>query len=110
MEVKVQDLEVGDIVLLLGQVSKCVRIITKPILGATKQWRPNDPWYKSMNVQVNMAMQAVIRTRWDYKTKAYIPYSFTEKVFILDTPPVDAPKLRVDLNYNRMWLVERTRI
>jgi hypothetical protein len=110
MEVKVEDLLVGDVVLILSQVPKCIKIVNKPIQGPSKQWAPNTPWFKSLNVKVNMKMDVVTRTRWDYKTKTYIPFNHTEKVYVLDTPPVDAPIVRLDLNHKKFWLISRSAI
>jgi hypothetical protein len=110
MEIKAEDLMVGDVVLILGQVTKCIKITNKPILGESKAWAPNTPWFKSLNVSVNMKMASVVRTRWNYATKSYLPFTHTEKLYILDTPPVDAPVIRMDLNYKRFWLISRSAI
>lgn len=111
MEIKVKDLLKGDEIIILGQSPKYVKVLEDPKdFTGTKKWNPNPGTVLQQTVRchINVKVMTVIRNRWDYKTKTYIPTPQQEKTHILETP-IEGEGIikKIDLNYHRLWLVKR---
>lgn len=110
MEIKVADLLKGDEILILGQASKYVKILEDIKEKGPAKYHHTPGYILQHNVRchINVQVLTVMRSRWDYKTKTYIPTPQQLKTYVLETPKEGEGIIKkLDLNYHRLWLVKR---
>lgn len=102
MEIKIEDLEVGDEILIACQSHmKYLTIVRKPAIGKAVHWRTKVPLYKS----VKCSSQQIVKTV-SYVGYNSVKYTRDEKEWIL-TGEDHNIEMFVDLSYRTLWLVKR---
>jgi len=111
MEIKVEDIIKGDEIIILGQSPKYIKVLETPkVYVGTKKWnlRPGDTLYQTIRCHINVQILTVMRNRWMYQSKSYVPTPYQEKTYVLETPKEGEGIIKkLDLNYHRLWLVKR---
>ena len=111
MEIRVEDLQKGDEIIMLGQSPKYVKLLEEPKEKGPCKWRVNKMLQHTIRCQINVKVSSVTRNRWDYQSRTYKPQVCMEKEHILDTPIQGQGIIKkVDLNSHRLWLVKRETI
>jgi len=103
--IEIQDLEVGDEILISCQSNfKYLRVLTPPTLSKTKKhWKTNQPMYKSFKCSTNQEVETTTHV-WNGKS-----YTRTHKEWGV-TPEDHNTTLHVDLYGRQIWLVRRKTI
>ena len=110
-EITIEELEIGDEILTLTQQPKYLKVLEIPRkskVGWT--WRPGIDRYIAVRCQVNLDITTRQGTKYDYKTKGVIPYTYENKVYNIKAPQEDSPIEKFDLNWKTIWLVKREKI
>lgn len=106
MEVKIEDLEIGDEIIILGQVSKYVKILETPQVGIPFAWN-NTIRFKNVRCRMKLKLTPITRNRWDPVNRVYGPKLEYDKTYILESPEDTDETKKVDLNWKRLWLVKK---
>lgn len=104
MIVKVEDLQVGDnIIVGAGSKLKFLTVVKEPVKGA----KYNKDHYKSVRCSVNVIKRTKTgMNRWDHKSQSYVPYVYEWKEY-QHTFDNHNERINIDLNYKDIYLVER---
>ncbi len=109
MEIKIEDLKIGDEVLLCGQTTKYLKVLELPRLSASRSWAPTIPRYKAIKCHVNMDSIPYQKTIWVYGGPNTTVTAY-RKEYNLIPPTNESPKLRFDMSGAKIWLVNRSAI
>ncbi len=103
MLIKIEDLEVGDEVIIAGGQMKYLRILRKPKLSKSLSWN-GGPRYSSMKCSTKFDIVAQTRTYMSGGTPR--TYNYNEKVWGI-TGDGHNRELYQDLNDRPIWLVKK---
>jgi len=108
-EITIEELEIGDEILTLTQQGKYLKLLETPRLSKVKGWGGRDK-YIAVKCKVNVISVAKQSTKYDYKTKTSVPYTYFDKDYNIKAPEENSPIEKFDLNWKKIWLVKRERI
>ena len=101
MEIKIEDLEEGDEILIACQSHmKYLRIVRKPALGKSLHWKTQQPLYKAVKVSSNQTVNVVNYIGWNS-----VPYTRTEKKWLL-IPENHNIEFFQNLSDKTIWLIK----
>ncbi len=108
MEIKIEDLQIGDEIIILGQVSKYVKIMELPRVKSPKpNWVIGD-YFNTVRCHLSVEISPVNVNKWDYKKQLYHTVVENKKVYPLQSMnPGEGLVKKIDLNFHRLWLVNR---
>ena len=110
-EITIEELEIGDEILTLTQQPKYLKVLETPRKSKVGwSWRPGIDRYIAVRCKVNMTSVAKQSTKYDYKTKTSIPYTYFDKNYNIKAPEEDSPIEKFNLNWKTIWLVKRETI
>lgn len=108
-EITIEELEIGDEIITLTQQPKYLRVLEIPRKSKVTGWGGRDR-YIAVRCKVNMTSVAKQSSKYDYKTKSSVPYTYYDKNYNIKAPEEDSPVEKFDLNWKTMWLVKRETI
>jgi hypothetical protein len=108
MEIKIEDLKIGDEILLCGQNTKYLKVLELPRLDESKSWTPTVPRYKAIKCQSNV--ESVPYNSYDWSSGSRTPIIKYAKKYKLEPPYDTSPVARFDMNGNKIWLIHRSGI
>jgi hypothetical protein len=107
-EITIEELQIGDEILTLTQQPKYLKVLELPRKSKVPyKWRQGIDRYISVKCRVNVDITAKQSTKYCYKTKASIPYTYNDKNYNIKAPEEDSPIEKFDLNFKQIWLVKR---
>jgi hypothetical protein len=107
-EITIEELQIGDEILTLTQQPKYLKVLEIPRKSKVGwQWRPGTDRYIAVKCRVNVDITSRQGTRYDYKTKGTVPYTYYNKDYNIKAPTEDSPIEKFDLNFKQIWLVKR---
>jgi len=107
-EITINELQPGDEIITLTQQPKYLRVLEVPRKSKVGwSWRPGIDRYISVRCRVNVVKTAKQSSKWCYKTKTSIPYTYYDKDYNIIAPKEDDDVEKFDLNWKKMWLVKR---
>jgi hypothetical protein len=110
-EITIEELQPGDEILTLTQQPKYLKVLETPRKSKVPfKWRQGIDRYISVKCRVNVDITSRQRTKYCYKTKASIPYTYHDKNYNIKAPNEDSPIEKFDLNFKQIWLVKRETI
>lgn len=72
--VKVEDLNVGDKIIVSSNTKlKFMVVVKPPVLGKPRGWRPNDPNWKSVKCSLKVRTKVIMYGHYQKNLKEYIP-------------------------------------
>jgi hypothetical protein len=107
-EITIDELQPGDEIITLSQQPKYLRVLEVPRrskVGYT--WRTGTDRYIAVRCRTNVTKTPKQSTKWCYKTKTSIPYTYDEKEYNMAPPKDDDAIEKFDLNFKKIWLVKR---
>ena len=108
-EITIEELQPGDEILTLSQQGKYLKVLEIPRKSKVTGWGGRDR-YIAVKCRVNMTRVAKQSTKYDYKTKSSVPYTYYDKNYNIKAPEEDSPIEKFDLNWKTIWLVKRETI
>ena len=110
-EITIEELQPGDEILTLTQQPKYLKVLETPRKSKVGwQWRTGRDRYIAVKCRVNVDITAKQSTKYCYKTKSTIPYTYHDKNYNIKAPEEDSPIEKFDLNFKQIWLVKRETI
>jgi hypothetical protein len=107
-EITIEELHPGDEILTLTQQPKYLKVLEVPRKSKVPYtWITGIDRYIAVKCRVNVNVVPIQRTKWCYKTKASIPYTYYNKDYNIKAPEEDSPIEKFDLNFKQIWLVKR---
>ena len=107
-EITIEELQIGDEILTLTQQPKYLKVLEVPRKSKVGwQWRPEIDRYIAVKCRVNVDITSRQRTKYCYKTKGTVPYTYYNKDYNIKPPTEDNPIEKFDLNFKQIWLVKR---
>jgi hypothetical protein len=107
-EITIEELEIGDEILTLTQQPKYLKVLEVPRKSKVAYaWRPGIDRYIAVKCQVNVDVAQNQGTKYDYKTKSYVSYTFNDKSYNIKAPEENSPVEKFDLNFKSIWLIKR---
>lgn len=108
MEIKIEDLKIGDEILLCGQTTKYLKVLELPRIGLSRPWAPTVPRYKAIKCHVNMDKVPYQAYSWNGGNRT--PIIKYAKEYNLVPPNKESPTARFEMNGSKIWLVNRSTI
>lgn len=106
MEIKIEELEIGDQILVLSQVPKLLTILERPVIKGPCKWHPSTILHKTIRCRNNAKDVNTPTHIWDYKTRTYIPGFRNIKTNILQPcEPGEGESKKFDLNFKKLWKI-----
>lgn len=107
-EITIEELEIGDEILTLTQQPKYLKVLETPRKSKVAYaWRPGVDRYIAVKCRVNVDITAKQGTKYCYKTKGSISYTYYDKNYNIKAPEENSPVEKFDLNFKSIWLVKR---
>lgn len=107
-EITIEELQPGDEILTLSQQPKYLKVLEIPRKSKVPYtWRTGIDRYIAVKCRVNVNITSRQGTKYDYKTKGVIPYTYYNKDYNIKAPEEDSPIEKFDLNFKQIWLVKR---
>lgn len=107
-EITIEELQPGDEILTLTQQPKYLKVLETPRKSKVPfKWRQGTDRYIAVKCRVNVDITAKQSTKYCYKTKGVIPYTYHDKNYNIKAPEEDSPIEKFDLNFKQIWLVKR---
>lgn len=108
IEIKIEELQPGDEILTLTQQPRYLKVLETPRKSKVLyKWRQGTDRYIDVKCRVNVDITSRQGTKYDYKTKTTIPYTFYNKSYNIESPEEDSPIEKFNLNFKKMWLIKR---
>lgn len=109
--INIEDLQIGNEILTLSQQPKYLRVMEIPRKSKVPYtWGPITERYIAVKCKVNVDVTQKQSTKWDYKSKQSVPYTYFDKIYKIEPPKEDSPIEKFDLNFKEIWLVKRETI
>jgi len=107
-EITIEELQIGDEILTLSQQPKYLKVLETPRKSKTGyKWRQGVDRYIAVKCRVNVDITSRQGTRYDYKTKGTVPYTYYNKDYNIKAPEENSPIEKFDFNFKQIWLVKR---
>ena len=107
-EITIEELQPGDEILTLTQQPKYLKVMETPRKSKVGwQWRPAIDRYISVRCKVNVDITSKQGTKYDYKKKGTVTYTYDVKEYNIKAPEDNSPIEKFDLNFKKLWLVKR---
>ena len=107
-EITIEELQPGDEILTLTQQPKYLRVLEVPRKSKVPfKWRQGIDRYIAVKCRVNVDITSRQKTKYCYKTKSTIPYTYYNKDYNIKPPTEDSPIEKFDLNFKQIFLVKR---
>jgi hypothetical protein len=106
MEITIENLQIGDEILILGQVPKLLVVLELPVIGTPSKWSPHRINYKNVRCRNNVQVISTPSHIWSPTARRYLPGFKNIKTNVLETCEVgEGESKKVDLNHKRMWKI-----
>jgi len=107
-EITIEELQPGDEIITLTQQGKYLKVLETPRKSKVGwAWRTGSDRYISVRCKVNITSTPKQGTKYDYKTKSSISYTYEVKEYNIKAPEDNSPIEKFDLNFKKLWLVKR---
>jgi hypothetical protein len=107
MLVEIEDLEIGDEVIITNSINpKYLRILEVPRESKKLNWDKSKRFI-AVRCLTNMKQIPKTYNRYDHVTKTYVPKVFYDTQYHLSEPDDTAVVEKVNLNYKKIWLVKK---
>ena len=98
--INIEDLQIGDEILTLTQQPKYLRVMEIPRKSKVPYtWRTGIDRYIAVKCKVNVDVTQKQYTKWDYKSKQSVPYTYFDKIYKIEPPKEDSPIEKFDLKF-----------
>lgn len=106
MEIKIEDLRVGDQILVLSQVPKLLVVLELPVIKGPCKWRPFLTLHKTIRCRNNAKVVNTPTHIWDYKTRTYKPgFKNVKTNFLKTCEEGEGETKKFDLNDKKLWKI-----
>ena len=107
-EITIEELQIGDEILTLTQQPKYLKVLELPRKSKVPyKWRQGIDRYIAVKCRVNVDITSRQGTKYCYKTKGTVPYTYYNKDYNIKAPTEDNTIEKFDLNFKQIWLVKR---
>jgi hypothetical protein len=104
MEIEINDLRIGDEILVLGQVPKLLTILENPSEKGFYKYNPTKVQYNTFRCRNNVQRLLKPKNSWNRVKQIYDVIMVEEKTNVLEPcEEGEGETKKIDLNYKRMW-------
>lgn len=107
-EITIEELQIGDEILILSQQPKYLKVMEVPRKSKTGwAWRTGVDRYIAVRCKVNVDISHKQGTKYNSRLRSYEPYTYKIKTYNIKAPEDNSPLEKFDLNFKKIWLVKR---
>ena len=109
--INIEDLQIGDEILILTQQAKYLRVMEVPRKSKVPyNWGSVRDRYINVKCRVNVDITQRQSQKWDNVLNQSVPCTYNVKKYKIEAPEEDSPVEKFDLNFKKIWLVKRNNI
>jgi hypothetical protein len=106
MEIKIEELRIGDQILVLSQVPKLLTVLELPAIKGPCRWRPYLTLHKTIRCRNNAKIVKTPANVWDSVQRKYVPgFRNIKTNFLESCEPGEGETKKFDLNFKKLWKI-----